>query len=120
MNAQRLLDNPADAPSRVQRAARILKHDLHLPAHGTQRRTRQLGQIMTAKPHFARRRPNELQDGAPETRFATTAFTDQTERLAGIKLERNLVDRGQRAVSAQKKAHFEVFNRKERIESLLF
>src|SRR5919108_6141045 len=75
---------------------------------------------MAGEPYSTCLRPDKLQDRASQARLAAATLTNQTERLSGINLERNLVYRGQRAVSAQKEAYFEVFNRKERIEFPLF
>src|ERR1700743_2949839 len=71
---QRLGDDLADGPARIERGDGILKDELQAPAHQPQRLTVERGEFLAVERHLTGSRPAQLQDGATQGGLAATGF----------------------------------------------
>lgn len=85
-------EDVADTHARVERAAGVLKDDLHVASQFTQRARRCRENIPPVEYDTPRSRGNEAQYGTPHGRFARSRFPDQRERLAACDTEGDRVD----------------------------
>ena len=93
---QRLGDDVADAPPRVERGNRILEDQLHAPAHLSQRVALHRREVLAIEQNPPRDSPPQLQHRATQRGLAATGLADQTEGLAARNLQayiRHRVDR---------------------------
>src|SRR4029077_12200648 len=93
VNDQRLADDGADVHAWVQRGVRVLEDDLDVAAQGAQRLATQRAYVPAFKDDVARGRLDQAQHAAAGGRFAAAGFADQAERLAGINVEVDAIDR---------------------------
>ena len=103
VDEQRLLQRLADLLARVERAVRVLEHDLHLAAQGIAGSGAGRGEVLAIDDEGARGRLFDQGDQAREGRLAGAGFADHRERLAGLERERHVdqrLDRGWRREQA--------------------
>src|SRR5204862_6119411 len=86
-------DRVAYAAPRVQRAIRILEHDLYPAAQRPELVSLEAREIHAAQTHFAARGLDEARDASGERRLARPRFTDNAERLAFAYLQADLACR---------------------------
>ena len=84
---QRLGDDLADAPPRIQRSDRILENKLHAPAHPPQCIALHRGEVLTIEQNPPGDSPTQLQHRAAQSRLAAAGLPDQTKRLAARYLQ---------------------------------
>ena len=89
---QRLGNDVADAPTRIERGDRVLEDQLHAAAHLAQSLAPHRGQILAVEQHLARYRRPQLQHRTAERGLAATGFADKAQRLAARDLEADIGD----------------------------
>ena len=82
-----------DRHPRIERAVRILKHDLHLLPQLAQVAAADGPQVDAVVEHLAARRFDQPQNRPAGRRLAAARFADEAQRLARIDVEANAVDR---------------------------
>ena len=92
VDEQRLAEHVADLLARIERAVRVLEHDLHLAAH--LRRQPFLGDVdlLAVDEQFAGCRRIDQRDDAGECRLAATALADDRQRLAFLDRKADALD----------------------------
>ena len=80
MDYEPFFEDRPDRHPRVERAVGILKHDLHPPAQGRERRAVGGPHVGAGKPHAAAGRLDEPEDAPAHRRLAAAAFADEAER----------------------------------------
>ena len=93
MNDQRLGNDIFHPESRIERGKRILKNDLHVAAQAPHLATASRQQIASLEAHAARSRLNQPKNQTPQRALARTGLSHETKRLAGLNVERNIIDR---------------------------
>ena len=96
MDHQGLDDQLADGHPRVQRAERVLEHDLHAPPQRAHLGGRRGPKVDAVEAYRTRGRLEQPQDQASRRGLAAAAFADQPQRLALGDVEADVVD-GQNA-----------------------
>src|SRR5579859_2809816 len=86
-------DDVTHRHARVERAVGILKYDLHIAAEGFERVATEGKNILIFEPHLATRGFHESKDRPPGRRLAAARLADQSEGLAPLDLEGDVVDR---------------------------
>src|SRR6266545_4102321 len=89
---ERFADDVPDCHPRIQRGIGILEDDLRLPAHRPQLASRDRRQLPPEEAHRPGGRLQELEDAVSRRRLARAGLADQAERLAGVDVERDVVD----------------------------
>ena len=79
---QRLRDDIADPPFRVERSDRILKDQLHTLAHLAQAIALHRGEVLAIEQNAPGDCPAQLQHRASQRRLAAAGLPDQTKGLA--------------------------------------
>ncbi len=92
VDRERLAQRLTDGHARVERAIRILKHDLHAPAQRPQRRGPQAEHFSSVQPERPSGRLREPQQCACDGRLAGARFAHEAERFAGGDGEGHAVD----------------------------
>ena len=92
-HGQRLGDDAGHRHARIQRALRVLEHDLEAPAERGQRLARGRPDIGAVEQHLARRRPLQAHDGLAQRGLAAARFADDAQGLAAPDLEVDAVQR---------------------------
>src|SRR5581483_4613048 len=93
MQRQRLAEDLSDRHARVEGSIGILEDDLRLPAKRAQRIRVEVEQIAAFEPNAARVRFDQAQHEAADGGLAAAGFADESQRLAGIDVEADAVDR---------------------------
>ena len=90
---QRLADDVADRHPRVERRVRVLEDDLHLAPHLAERF--RPSSVSSMPSNFTEPEVGfeKLQDAVASRRLARAGLADEAERLAGLDLEADTVDR---------------------------
>ncbi|MGY4426760.1 hypothetical protein ACVWY2_009209 [Bradyrhizobium sp. JR6.1] len=99
---------------RIERGDRVLKDQLHAPAHLAQRLALQGGEVVAVEQHLAGDRLAQLQHGAAERGLAAAGFADQPQRLAARDLEADIGD-GMDGLAPHRIFDDEVFHFHQRI-----
>ena len=97
VDAQPLADAVADRGPRVQAGVRVLEDDLHPAPIGPELGALDPRDIRPIELDPARRRVEEAQDHPADRRLAAARLADEPERLAAPDVERDAVDRLDRA-----------------------
>ena len=97
MDLHRLGDDVADRHARIERGVRILENHLQVAAHLAHVAAVELGQILALKDDLALGRLVELQNRAAGGRLAATRLADEPQCLTLLDIERDAVDRLNRA-----------------------
>ena len=84
MNDQPFLDDGANGHPRIERAERILKHDLQLSAQRLAAAAPGVSQVLAVEEDAAAGRFDQPQQGAAGGGFAAARLADQAERFAFV------------------------------------
>ena len=87
-------DDLADGHTRIEGRVGILEDELHVAAHGLELFLVHLGNVFALEVHLAGGRRIEIHDGAASGGLAATGLAYQTKGLAGVDLERDVVNSG--------------------------
>ena len=119
---QRLRDDAPHVPLRVQRAERVLEHELHVPPRVEQLAAAQGGQVGAAEHDGPGLGPGRLQDRPGERGLAGPGLPHDAEGLAGHDVERHAGHRlHDAALDAAAPAHHELLDQvARRKQRLLF
>ena len=93
MQHQRLAEDLGDRHARVERGVRVLEDDLRLPAERAQCVGVEAEQVTPFETDAAGVRLDQAQHQAAHGRLAAAGFADQGQRLAGIDVEADAIDR---------------------------
>jgi hypothetical protein len=99
VDSQALGDGLVDGVPRVERARRVLEHELHAAPVGLQRLGRR-GERLCVDEHLARRRLLQAEDRARQRGLAAAALADEREDLAAAEVEVDAVHRAGDAARA--------------------
>ena len=91
MNDERLLDDFTGAHTRIQRAIRILKYDLHVPPQDPEAGTRRREDVLTAKQDLASGGIEQAQHAAAGGGLAAAGLSDEPEGLPLLDLKTHIV-----------------------------
>src|ERR1700733_9442284 len=90
---QNFRQHSADSNSWIKRAVRVLKYNLHLPAHDAQAMIGHSGHLLAFEFDGACRRFDKAQNGASGCGFATTRLADEAKRFALFYRKRHVINR---------------------------
>ena len=93
MDDQRFGDDVFYSEARVERGEGILKDDLQVAAQAAYFGAARRKQIGVLETDAARGGLDQAEDEASQSAFAGAGFADETERLAGVDVERDIIDR---------------------------
>src|SRR5437899_5745478 len=93
MNDQRLGDDVLDAVTGIEGGERILKNDLQVAAEAAHFTRAGGEQVAAFEADAAGGGFNQAQDQAAQRAFARSGFAHQAEGLAGLNVERDVIDR---------------------------
>ena len=93
MQRQRLAQDLADRHARIERGVGVLEDDLRLPAERAQLVGVEREQVAALETDAAGIRLDQAQHQPADGGFAAAGFADQRQRLAGIDMEADAVDR---------------------------
>ena len=96
LNAQMLDNRVAESHARVERAGRILEHDLPLPAQADKLRAPGASDRLALEAYFAPARVLQADEGSPEGALAAAALPDEAERGAAADRKIDAVDGAQK------------------------
>src|SRR5262249_42024075 len=100
----------AHAHARIETRERILEHDLHAAAHGTQRAGREVVDAAAVEHHLAGGDVEQAQDRAPDCRLAAAALAHERQGLATRAREGDPLDRvDEGALAEQAAAELKMF-----------
>ncbi len=86
-------DDRADGVPRVQRRVRVLEDHLHVPAHRTHSAHPEVSDVLALELDLAAGRFEQPGDQPPHRRLAAAGLAHDAQRLAGLDLEVEAVDR---------------------------
>lgn len=92
MNLERLGDDILDSKTGIKGGERILKNDLQVAAQPPQFAGIRREQVPACKHDRAGRGFDQAEDQASQRALAGAGFADQTEGLAGVNIERNVIN----------------------------
>ena len=92
MNDQRLGDDVFHAVTRIERGKRILENDLQVAAEAAHFTRAGGEQVAAFEADAAGGGFNQAQDQAAQRAFARSGFAHQAEGLAGLNVERDVID----------------------------
>lgn len=92
MDAEWLHQDLPDGLFRIQRGIRILKNHLQLAPQTAHIPVRQIQDVLAFIEHFAGRRFRQAENRAPRCRFAAARLADQSESLAFVDREADVID----------------------------
>jgi hypothetical protein len=101
LNAQVLDDRVAERHARVERARRVLEHDLALSAEAHELGTGSARDGLTLEAHVSSARRLQANEHSSERALSASALADEPERAAADDCEVDPVDRAQDAFSRQ-------------------
>ena len=101
MDDERFLDNLPRPHAWIERRVGILEDDLHVAPRLSHPPSGERQDILAAEPHRSRRGLDEPKDATSRGRFPASRLADQSERLALLDAEADVVDRGHRRASPE-------------------
>src|SRR5437763_4377574 len=91
MNKQRLSDEVFNSHSRIERAERILKNNLHVPSELAQFLAANRQQVAAVKMNCSGRWLNQPQDEPSQGALARSRFSDHAKRFTSVDLQGNVI-----------------------------
>ena len=91
MNDQRLSNDVFHAKARIERRERILKNNLQIAAQPAHVPAASRQQVAPFKANRSRSRLNQSQNQSSQRALARARLANQSQRLAGLNVERNLI-----------------------------
>ena len=96
LNAQMLDNRVAESHARVERAGRILEHDLPLPTQADKLGASGASDRLALEAHFAPARVLQADEGSPEGALSAAALPDEAKRRAAADRKINAIDGAQK------------------------
>ena len=119
VDLERVGDDLAHAPARIERRVRVLEDHLQLAPVRPQLAVRERRDVVAAEAQRAARRLEQPDEEPAERRLAAAGLADDAERLAAAHLERHAVDGVDdlgRAALERARPHREVLDEVDRLE----